>query len=226
MQSFHKSSVNKDAGRIAGLNVLRIINESTAAAMAYGLNDKPGRMEDEGTNVLIFDLGGGTCDASLLLVEDGVFEVKAVAGNGDLGGEDFDNILTDEFSKKFKRMYKCDIRKSTRAMRRLKSECERAKRTLSVSTKATVELDSLFVGFDFYSTITRERFEDLCGEYFRSCLNPVRKVLRDSSISKCDVHKVVLAGGSTRIPKIQELIKEFFDGKELCKSINVDEAVT
>merc|ERR1719266_1853191 len=215
----------KDAGRIAGLNVLRIINEPTAAAIAYGLDKKEEKSSDEERNVLIFDLGGGTFDVSLLTIDDGVFEVKATAGDTHLGGEDFDNILVEHFTKEFKRKHKCDLKQSTRAMRRLRSQCERAKRTLSAAARATVEIDSLHDGIDFYSTITRARFEDLCGTYFRECLNPVKKVLSDSGMSKNDVQDVVLVGGSTRIPKIQALIKEFFHGKEPSKSINPDEAV-
>merc|ERR1719447_1715837 len=215
----------KDAGRIAGLNVLRIINEPTAAAIAYGLDKKTGGSGDEEKNVLIFDLGGGTFDVSLLTIDDGVFEVKATAGDTHLGGEDFDNVLVEHFVKEFKRKHKCDLKQSTRAMRRLRSQCERAKRTLSASARATVEIDSLYDGIDFYSTITRARFEDLCGSYFRNCLDPVKKVLQDSGMSKNEIHEVVLVGGSTRIPKIQALIKEFFRGKEPCKSINPDEAV-
>jgi len=215
----------KDAGRIAGLNVLRIINEPTAAAIAYGLDKKSGETSDEEQNVLIFDLGGGTFDVSLLTIDDGVFEVKATAGDTHLGGEDFDNVLVEHFVKEFKRKHKCDLKSSNRAMRRLRSQCERAKRTLSASARATIEIDSLYDGIDFYSTITRARFEDLCGSYFRGCLDPVKKVLQDSGMSKNEIHEVVLVGGSTRIPKIQQIIKEFFRGKEPCKSINPDEAV-
>merc|ERR550532_867669 len=213
----------KDAGRIAGLEVLRIINEPTAAAIAYGL-DKSARDGQE-KNVLIFDLGGGTFDVSLLTIDDGVFEVKATAGDTHLGGEDFDNVLVDHFVKEFKRKNKQDLTTSNRAMRRLRSQCERAKRTLSAAHRATVEIDSLFDGIDFHSSITRARFEDLCGTYFRNCLDPVRKVLQDSGMSKSDVHDVVLVGGSTRIPKVQQLIKEFFQGKEPARNINPDEAV-
>merc|ERR1719333_1566167 len=211
----------KDAGTIAGLNVLRIINEPTAAAIAYGLDKKT---QGE-RNVLIFDLGGGTFDVSLLTIDDGVFEVKATAGDTHLGGEDFDNALVDHFCKEFKRKHKADLKGNKRAMRRLRSQCERAKRTLSTAARATIEIDSLHDGIDFYSTITRARFEDLCNTYFRDCLNPVKKVLSDSGMSKGEVQDVVLVGGSTRIPKIQALIKEFFHGKEPSKSINPDEAV-
>jgi len=214
----------KDAGTIAGLNVLRIINEPTAAAIAYGL-DNASKMKGKGQNVLIFDLGGGTFDVSLLTIEEGVFEVKATAGDTHLGGEDFDNRLVQHFVEEFKRKYKKDITGNDRALRRLRTACERAKRTLSASTTATVEIDSLYEGIDFNSSITRARFEDLCGDYFRACLGPVEKVLRDAKMGKGDVDEVVLVGGSTRIPKVQQLIQQFFNGKEPCKSINPDEAV-
>jgi heat shock protein 1/8 len=214
----------KDAGRIAGLNVLRIINEPTAAAIAYGLDKKQSGQEGE-RHILIFDLGGGTFDVSLLTIDDGVFEVKATAGDTHLGGEDFDNTLVNYFAQEFKTKHKIDISKNKRAMRRLRTQCERAKRTLSAATKANIEVDSLHEGIDFASSITRAKFEDLCGHYFRSCLDPVTKVLTDSKMSKSDIHEVVLVGGSTRIPKVQELIKEYFNGKEPCKSINPDEAV-
>jgi len=210
----------KDAGAIAGLNVLRIINEPTAAAIAYGLDQK-------GTekNVLIFDLGGGTFDVSLLTIEEGIFEVKATAGDTHLGGEDFDNRMVDYFLQEFKRRHRKDMSENQRALRRLRTACERAKRTLSSSTQAHIEIDSLFEGIDFNSTITRARFEDLCMDYFKKCMEPCEKVLRDAKISKNQVDEVVLVGGSTRIPKIQSLLSEFFNGKEPCKSINPDEAV-
>lgn len=214
----------KDAGTISGLNVLRIINEPTAAAIAYGL-DNTSKVKGKDQNVLIFDLGGGTFDVSLLTIEDGVFEVKATAGDTHLGGEDFDNRMVMHFVEEFKKKHKKDITKSDRALRRLRTACERAKRTLSSSTTASIEIDSLFEGIDFASTITRARFEDLCGDYFRKCIDPVEKVLKDAKMSKSDVDEVVLVGGSTRIPKVQELIKNFFNGKEPCKSINPDEAV-
>lgn len=211
----------KDAGAIAGLNVMRIINEPTAAAIAYGLGKKTkGEM-----TVLIFDLGGGTFDVSLLSIDEGVFEVKATAGDTHLGGEDFDQRMMDHFCKEFKRQHKLDITSSDRAVRRLRTACERAKRTLSSSTKANIEIDSLFEGIDFNSSITRARFEDLCGDYFRNTLTPVEKVLRDANVSKSQVNEIVLVGGSTRIPKVQQLVKEFFNGKEPNKSINPDEAV-
>ncbi|KAI8917022.1 hsp71-like protein [Powellomyces hirtus] len=211
----------KDAGTIANLNVLRMINEPTAAAIAYGL-DKKGAKEQ---NVLIFDLGGGTFDVSLLTIEDGVFEVKATAGDTHLGGEDFDNRLVTFFADEFKRKFKKDLTTNQRALRRLRTACERAKRTLSASAQASVEIDSLFEGIDFYTSITRARFEELCGDLFRATLEPVERVLRDAKISKNDVHEIVLVGGSTRIPKVQKLVSDFFNGKELNRSINPDEAV-
>mmetsp|Transcript_2083 Transcript_2083/g.4149 ORF Transcript_2083/g.4149 Transcript_2083/m.4149 type:complete len:696 (+) Transcript_2083:114-2201(+) len=210
----------KDAGAIAGLNVLRIINEPTAAAIAYGLDQKGAEK-----NVLIFDLGGGTFDVSLLTIEEGIFEVKATAGDTHLGGEDFDNRMVDYFLQEFKRRHRKDMSENQRALRRLRTACERAKRTLSSSTQAHIEIDSLFEGIDFNSTITRARFEDLCMDYFKKCMEPCEKVLRDAKISKNQVDEVVLVGGSTRIPKIQSLLSEFFNGKEPCKSINPDEAV-
>ena len=213
----------KDAGTISGMNVLRIINEPTAAAIAYGLGKK-GNMSGE-KNVLIYDLGGGTFDVSLLTIDDGVFEVKATAGDTHLGGEDFDNAMVQYFAQEFKRKYGKDLATNQRALRRLRTSCERAKRALSTSPQANVEIDSLLDGIDFSSVITRAKFEDLCGKYFRDTILPVEKVLKDSGISKKDIHEVVLVGGSTRIPKVQQLIKEFFNGKEPCKSINPDEAV-
>jgi len=210
----------KDAGHIAGLNVLRIINEPTAAAIAYGLDKK-----SEEKNVLIFDLGGGTFDVSLLSIDDGIFEVKATAGDTHLGGEDFDNILMKYFKDEFKRKTKIDISENKRALRRLKTACERAKRTLSSSATASVELESLCDGVDFFTSITKARFESLCMNLFQKCINPVSRVLQDAGISKSNVHEVVLVGGSTRIPKVQELLSQFFNGKELNKGINPDEAV-
>jgi L1 cell adhesion molecule like protein len=210
----------KDAGTISGLNVLRIINEPTAAAIAYGLDKKGGEK-----NVLIFDLGGGTFDVSLLTIEDGIFEVKATAGDTHLGGEDFDNRMVDHFKTEFKRKNRKDLSKNERALRRLRTSCERAKRTLSSSTQAYIEIDSLFDGIDFQSTITRARFEEMNMDYFRKCLEPVEKVLRDAKISKDRVDEVVLVGGSTRIPKLQSMLKQFFNGKEPNRSINPDEAV-
>jgi len=211
----------KDAGVISGLNVLRIINEPTAAAIAYGLDKK---VEGE-RNVLIFDLGGGTFDVSLLTIEDGIFEVKATAGDTHLGGEDFDNRLVNFFVQEFKRKHKKDLSSNARALRRLRTACERAKRTLSSAAQTTIEIDSLYEGIDFYTSITRARFEELCQDLFRGTLEPVEKVLRDSKIDKQNVHEIVLVGGSTRIPRIIKLVSDFFNGKEPNKSINPDEAV-
>ena len=210
----------KDAGMISGLNILRIINEPTAAAIAYGLDKK-----SEEKNVLIFDLGGGTFDVSLLSIDDGIFEVKATAGDTHLGGEDFDNILMKYFIDEFKRKHKVDLSDNKRSLRRLKTACERAKRTLSSSATASIELESLFEGIDFFTSISKARFESLCMNLFQKCINPVSRVLQDAGISKSSVHEVVLVGGSTRIPKIQELLSSFFNGKELNKGINPDEAV-
>ncbi|XP_014258441.1 heat shock 70 kDa protein cognate 4-like [Cimex lectularius] len=211
----------KDAGAIAGLDVLRIINEPTAAAVAYGLDKrKSGDM-----NVLIFDLGGGTFDVSVLTIADGVFEVKSTAGDTHLGGEDFDNRMVMYFADEFKRKHKKDFTENKRAMRRMQTACERTKRTLSSATQSNIEIDSLFEGIDFYSTITRAKFEELNGDLFRSTLDPVEKALTDSKIKKNKIDEVVLVGGSTRIPKIQNMLKEYFNGKELNKSINPDEAV-
>ena len=212
----------KDAGVIAGLNVLRIINEPTAAAIAYGLDKKKRGKE---TNVLIFDLGGGTFDVSILTLDDGIFEVKATAGDTHLGGEDFDNRLVDHFVKEFLRKHKKDISGNKRALRRLRTACERAKRTLSASAQASIEIDSLFEGMDFYTSITRARFEELCADLFRGTLEPVEKALRDAKMDKSSIEEIVLVGGSTRIPKVQKLLSDFFNGKELNKSINPDEAV-
>ncbi|CAO2635404.1 Heat shock cognate 71 kDa protein [Lemmus lemmus] len=211
----------KDAGTIAGLNVLRIINEPTAAAIAYGLDKKVGAER----NVLIFDLGGGTFDVSILTIEDGIFEVKSTAGDTHLGGEDFDNRMVNHFIAEFKRKHKKDISENKRAVRRLRTACERAKRTLSSSTQASIEIDSLYEGIDFYTSITRARFEELNADLFRGTLDPVEKALRDAKLDKSQIHDIVLVGGSTRIPKIQKLLQDFFNGKELNKSINPDEAV-
>ena len=211
----------KDAGVIAGLNVLRIINEPTAAALAYGLDKK---LQGE-KNVLIFDLGGGTFDVSVLTIEDGIFEVKSTAGNTHLGGEDFDNRLVDHLCAEFKRKSKKDMTANSRAMRRLRTAAERAKRTLSSSTQANLEVDALFEGIDFYTSITRARFEELCADLFRQCLQPVERALLDAKLDKNKIDEVVLVGGSTRIPKIQKLLQDFLNGKELNKSINPDEAV-
>nr|XP_031827836.1 heat shock 70 kDa protein cognate 4-like [Nomia melanderi] len=211
----------KDAGTISGLNVLRIINEPTAAAIAYGLNKK-GRGE---RNVLIFDLGGGTFDVSILTINDGIFEVKSTAGDTHLGGEDFDNRMVTHFSEEFSRKFGKDLTDNKRAVRRLRTACERAKRTLSSSTQANIEMDSLVDGIDFYTSITRARFEELNQDLFKSTLIPVEEALRDAKMEKSKINEIVLVGGSTRIPKIQRLLQDFFNGKDLNKSINADEAV-
>ncbi|RIA96165.1 hsp71-like protein [Glomus cerebriforme] len=210
----------KDAGLIAGLNVLRIISGPTAAAIAYGLNKKVIGEQ----NVLVFDFGGGTCDVSLLRIKERIFEVKAVSGNAHLGGEDFDNRLVNCFVQEFKRKFGKDISSNARAIHRLRTTCERTKCTLSASTQASIELESLFEGIDFYTSLTRTRFEILNQDLFRSTMEPIEKVLRDSKIDKSQVHEIVLVGGSTRIPKIQRMISEFFNGKTPNKSINPDEA--
>jgi len=211
----------KDAGRISGLTVHRIINEPTAAALAYGLqNEKEGER-----NVLVFDLGGGTFDVSLLTLDAGVFEVRATNGNTHLGGEDFDSRMVQYFIKEFEKKHKKDMSKNARALRRLRTACERAKRNLSSSAQAPIQIDALFEGIDFNMTISRAKFEELNMDLFRGCMGPVEAVMRDAKMDKGSIHEVVLVGGSTRIPKVQQLLQDFFNGKELCKSINPDEAV-
>mgnify|MGYP001395798457 CR=1 FL=1 len=211
----------KDAGTIAGLNVTRIINEPTAAAIAYGL-DKKCTSEK---NILIFDCGGGTHDVSLLTIDEGIFEVKATAGDTHLGGEDFDTLMVNHFVSDFKRKQKKDPTENKRSVRRLRTACEKAKRTLSSSTNANIELDSFYEGIDYFGSITRARFEEICSDVFKRAMKPVEQVLKDAKMSKSDINEIVLVGGSTRIPKIQNLLSEFFNGKELCKSINPDECV-
>jgi L1 cell adhesion molecule like protein len=211
----------KDAGAIAGLNVLRIINEPTAAAIAYGL-DKKATAEK---NVLIFDCGGGTFDVSILSIDDTIFEVKATAGDTHLGGEDFDTRLVEHFVEEFKRKHRKDLTESKKSLRRLRTACENAKRSLSSANVANLEIDSLYDGIDFVTSITRAKFEHLCESLFRKTMDPVEQVLRDAKMSKSQIDEIVLVGGSTRIPKIQQLLTEFFNGKELCKTINPDECV-
>jgi L1 cell adhesion molecule like protein len=211
----------KDAGTIAGLNVLRIINEPTAAAIAYGLDSKAAGER----NILIYDLGGGTFDVSLLSIDEGIFEVKATAGDTHLGGEDFDRRLMEHFLLEFKRKHKVDISENKRAVRRLQTACENAKKALSSASMANLEIDSLYDGIDFSSTISRAKFESLCVDLFKKTFDPVERVLKDAKVSKNEVHEIVLVGGSTRIPKIQAQLSGFFNGKELNKSINPDEAV-
>lgn len=215
-------TATKDAGIIAGLGVLRIINEPTAACLCYGL-DKNFKGE---RNVIIWDGGGGTNDISLITIDDGLFEVKATGGDTHLGGEDFDNRMVAHFVEEFKRKNKLDVSTNQRALHRLKTACERAKRTLSTTTSAAIEIDAFYEGKDFYSSITRARFEELCGDLFRKCIEPVEQVLRDAKMDKSSIHDVVLVGGSSRIPKIQKLLSEFFNGKELCKSVNPDESIS
>jgi L1 cell adhesion molecule like protein len=211
----------KDAGVIAGLNVLRIINEPTAAAIAYGMENS----NQAEKNILVVDIGGGTADYSILNLDDGIYEVKATSGLPFLGGEDFDNVLVEHFATEFKRKHKIDPRENVRAMRRLKTNCERIKRTLSASTSANLEIDSFCEGVDFFTSITRARFEDLCGGLLRQCLEPIDKVMMDSKLDKSQIDEIVLVGGTTRIPKLQKLISDYFNGKSLNKSINPDEAV-
>jgi heat shock 70kDa protein 1/2/6/8 len=212
----------KDAAIIAGLNPLRIINEPTAAAIAYGLEKNKG---DSEVNILIFDLGGGTFDVSILALDDGIYEVKSTGGNTHLGGEDFDSRLVDFCIQDFKRKNKKDISDSNRALRRLRTACERCKRTLSTNSSSSIEVESLYEGIDYSVVITRARFEELCSDLFRETLDAVEKVLRDSKLAKGDIGEIVLVGGSTRIPKIQSLLSRYFNDKEVCKSINPDEAV-
>ena len=214
-------AATKDAGTISGLNVIRIINEPTAAAIAYGLNENA----SEEKNVLVFDLGGGTFDVSLLTIADGVFEVVATNGDTHLGGEDFDQRVMDHFVKLFKKKTGKDLRKDDRAVQKLRREVEKAKRALSSAHQTKVEVEALFDGQDFSETLTRAKFEELNMDLFRSTMKPVKKVLEDGSMSKKDVDEIVLVGGSTRIPKVQQLIKEFFNGKEPSKGVNPDEAV-
>ncbi len=210
----------KDAGVIAGLNVLRIINEPTAAAIAYGLDKKGGEQ-----NILIFDLGGGTFDVSLLTIDDGIFEVKATAGDTHLGGSDFDNLITQYLVQEIKKKHKVDISDNKKAIRKLRTAAERAKRSLSSSTTAQIEIDGISSDVDFNTVLTRAKFEDMCMALFRRCMDPVTKVLEDAKMSKNQIHEIVLVGGSTRIPKVQSLLSDFFNGKKLCQSINPDEAV-
>ena len=214
----------KDAGAIAGLNVLRVINEPTAAAVAYGLDNKSETADAE-RNILIFDCGGGTFDVTVLSIEGGLFEVKATGGDPHLGGEDIDHRLVQHFVAEFKRKHHRDVSANAKAMKRLKTNCERVKRSLSSSASASIEIDSLFEGIDFASTITRARFDELCADLYKRCIDIVESVMRDSKLGKSDIHDVVLVGGSTRIPKLQSMISAFFQGKELCRSVNPDEAV-
>ena len=213
-------TATKDAATIAGLNVLRIINEPTAAALAYGIDKKAGEQ-----NILIVDVGGGTADYSVLSIDDGIFEVKSTRGDSFLGGEDFDNCLVNHFVSEFKRKHKQDIKQNKRALRRLRTMCEKVKRTLSSTTSASIEIDSLQEGVDLYTNITRAKFEQICDHLFKRCIDPIEKVIIDAKIDKSEIHEIVLVGGTTRIPKFQSMISSYFGGKELNKSINPDEAV-
>jgi len=210
----------KDAGTIAGLNVMRIINEPTAAAISYGLDKKEGER-----NILVFDLGGGTFDVSVLTIDSGVFEVVSTNGNTHLGGEDFDQRVMDYFMKLYKKKTGKDVRKSDRSVQKLRREVEKAKRALSSAHQAKIEIESFFEGEDFSETLTRAKFEELNMDLFRSCMEPVKKVLEDGDLSKDEIDEIVLVGGSTRIPKVQQLVKEYFGGKEPSRGINPDEAV-
>lgn len=199
--------------------MLRIINEPSAAAIAYGLDQK------EEKNIIVFDLGGGTFDVSLLTIDDGVFEVLATAGDTHLGGEDFDQRVTDYFVKIFKKKNNVDIKKDSRALQKLKSEVEKAKRDLSTVQQVKIFIEGLMDGIDFEETLTRAKFEELCADLFKNTLKPVEQVLEDGGMKRSEVDEIVLVGGSTRIPKVQSLIKEFFNGKEPNRGINPDEAV-
>merc|ERR1719370_724392 len=210
----------KDAGTIAGMTVLRIINEPTAAAIAYGLDKK-----HKETNIMVYDLGGGTFDVSLLTLDEGVFEVVATNGDTHLGGEDFDQRVIEFFVKSFKRKHKIDIRQNARALAKLRREVEKAKRALSATHQVKIEIESFVQGMDFSETLTRARFEELNNDLFRKTLKPVATVLKDGGLKKSEVDEVVLVGGSTRIPKIQKLVKDFFGGKDPNRGINPDEAV-
>ncbi|KAI4301770.1 hypothetical protein L6164_035017 [Bauhinia variegata] len=210
----------KDAGTIAGLNVVRIINEPTAAAIAYGLDKKGGEK-----NIMVYDLGGGTFDVSILTIDNGVFEVLSTSGDTHLGGEDFDHRLMDYFIKLIKKKYNKDISKDNRALGKLRRECERAKRALSSQHQVRVEVESLFDGIDFSEPLTRARFEELNMDLFKKTMGPVKRALEDAGLKKTDINEIVLVGGSTRIPKVQQLLMDFFEGKELNKGINPDEAV-
>jgi len=210
----------KDAGAISGMEILRIINEPTAAAIAYGMDKKSGEK-----NIVVFDLGGGTFDVSLLTIDNGVFEVVATAGDTHLGGEDFDQRVTEHFVKVFKKKNNVDIKKDARALQKLKMEVEKAKRDLSAVIQVKISIEGLIDGIDFEETLTRARFEELCADLFKKTITPVQQVLDDASMKKSEIDEIVLVGGSTRIPKVQQLMKDFFNGKEPNRGINPDEAV-
>ncbi|GBG90812.1 hypothetical protein CBR_g51318 [Chara braunii] len=221
LRKMKERQATKDAGAIAGLKVIKLIDEPTEAAIAYGLD----KMESGKKNVMVFDLGGGTLDVSLLTIEDGNVHITAMAGDSHLGGDDFDSRMVNHFVQKFKRMQKEDISGSARPLSMLRNACERAKRALSIAVQTTVEIDSIFEGLDLYSTITREQFEELNRNLFPRCIEAVEKCLREAGMGNHSVDEVVLVGGSARILKVQQLIRAFFDGKELRKSINPEEAI-
>ena len=210
----------RNAGKLAGLNVLRVIDESTAAAIAYCVEKK---INTE-TNLLVFSFGGGMVGVTILAIEDGIFEVKSTAGDTNLGGVDMDNRMVTHFIKEFKRKHRMDISGNKRAIMRLKTACEKAKRLLSSSNQANIEIDSLYEGIDFYSSITRARFEELNADLMRGTLDPIERALRDARMDRTDVQEILLVGGSSRIPKMQKLLEDYFNGKQLNKSINPDEA--
>eukprot|EP01084_Bolivina_argentea_P199563 341457_1 len=214
-----------NAADVAGLNVLLLLSAPVAAAMAYGLDKRKSNVILE-INALVFDLGAGTCNVSLLSIDDGVFEVKATAGNTHLGGDDFDDILIQYLAAEFTKKNKVDCTKSKRSMRRLRIQCEKSKCMLSVTKQTNIEIDALYDGIDFYATVTRDKFEALCMHYFNKCMELIFKVLSDAKMTKSDIHEIILVGGSSRIPKIQQMIRVYFNGKELCKSINPEEAAT
>uniref|UniRef100_A0A175YPE2 Heat shock protein 70 n=1 Tax=Daucus carota subsp. sativus TaxID=79200 RepID=A0A175YPE2_DAUCS len=225
MFSNSQRQATKDAARIAGLNVLRILVEPTAAAVAYGLDQKLTSSSVGQRTVLIFDLGGGSFDVSLLQIKKGNFKVLATAGDTHLGGEDFDNRLLNHFVEEFKSKHRKDISRNAKSLRRLKNACEKAKRILSHNAMTTIDIDSLYEGIDYHAKVTRAKFENLNLDLFRSCVDTVKKCLQDVEMDKNNVDDVVLVGGSTRIPKVQQLLQQFFNGKELCKNINPEEAV-
>ncbi|GLJ09711.1 hypothetical protein SUGI_0114590 [Cryptomeria japonica] len=210
----------KDAGRIAGLNVMRIINEPTAAAITYGFSEA----KEENKNILVFDLGGGTFDVSIVAVKRGKFDVKAVAGDAHLGGEDFDNRMLSYCAQKFNK-YKTEVSANAKAIRRLRSECERAKRSLSSRVETVIDIDSLYEGHDFFLNIRRAKFEELNIDLFEKCMKIMKKCLEDAQLNKGQIDDIVLVGGSSRIKKVQDMVGDFFDGKELCRAVNPDEAV-
>ena len=212
----------KDAGTIAGLEVLRIINEPTSAAIAYGLDKNN---SDKETNIIVFDCGGGTHDVSILTLDGGIFEVKATGGDTHLGGSDIDNVIVDYLCDDIKKKHKVDVKQNAKALKRLNIAAERAKKNLSSSTTTSIEVDSLIDGVDYTHTLSRAKFEQLGDPIFRRTIEPINRLLTDAKMSKSDIHEIVLVGGTTRIPRVQQLLSEYFGGKELNKSLNPDEAV-